>query len=402
MTDYIGLIQGRRATTDAILGQVLSWLNDVQPGTANLSGHGDHIDAWRHGGTAALLAYHHGYDNVKRWGDALEDYKPDNEQESRQDAWNNEVGAKIGALARITGMTVDELGDAVKAAFKAGAFQPDAYAPYSRNATFRVGDMTLSPDSGVVTLRDGSRFDLTKSAILSADGVEYPLLHVMRRDGGTQNNWTNMEDSRTLFRSGIGKWDPPPEATLPNSPMMSSPTGPVVTQPVPFPDVAQQAQRLTTDHYFRNFAPAPGTGSGPVPLASQPNDATGSIPYVGLTNAAQRLFANVPPSDFPASPSWASPNPTNAADSHPLNARPVAPLPEKRSAAPGNSSWASAPQTNKEFRYLARVDAGNPQAAVFDAGAPAVPFVRSDDPDDQKAIGGLPGLLAAVLARRST
>ncbi|MBR0756575.1 hypothetical protein JQ604_30725 [Bradyrhizobium jicamae] len=74
---------------------------------------------------------------------------------------------------------------------------------------------------------------------------------------------------------------------------------------------------------------------------------------------------------------------------------------EKRSAVPDNSSRASSPQPNKEFRYLARVDAGNPQAAVFDAGAPALPFVRSDDFNDQEAVGGLPGLLAAVLARRS-
>jgi hypothetical protein len=126
MTDYIGLIQGRMATTDARLGQVLSWLRDVRPETPNLKGGGNYVDAWRHGGTAALLAYHHGYDNVKRWGDALEDYHPDNEQEFGQDIRNNEVGAKIGALARLTGMTIPELGDAVKAAFQAGAFQTDA------------------------------------------------------------------------------------------------------------------------------------------------------------------------------------------------------------------------------------------------------------------------------------
>jgi hypothetical protein len=47
-------------------------------------------------------------------------------------------------------MTIPELGDAVKAAFKAGAFQTDAYAPFSSSPTFRVGDMKLSADSGVV------------------------------------------------------------------------------------------------------------------------------------------------------------------------------------------------------------------------------------------------------------
>jgi hypothetical protein len=49
----------------------------------------------------------------------LEDYHPDNEQEFKQDIWNNEVGAKIGALARLTGMTIPELGEGLKAAFKA-------------------------------------------------------------------------------------------------------------------------------------------------------------------------------------------------------------------------------------------------------------------------------------------
>ncbi|MDX6709472.1 MAG: hypothetical protein QOH96_488 [Blastocatellia bacterium] len=58
MTDYIGLMQGWLATKDAILTQVHSWLNDVRPGTRNLEGAGNYVDAWRHGGTAALLAYH--------------------------------------------------------------------------------------------------------------------------------------------------------------------------------------------------------------------------------------------------------------------------------------------------------------------------------------------------------
>jgi hypothetical protein len=46
MTDYIGLIRGYLATTDAIEGQVHSWLNDVRPGTPNLKGQGDYFDAW--------------------------------------------------------------------------------------------------------------------------------------------------------------------------------------------------------------------------------------------------------------------------------------------------------------------------------------------------------------------
>src|SRR5262249_50355684 len=105
MTDYYGLLRGRLATSDARLGQVLTWLNDVSPGHSKLTGRGDYVDAWRHGGTAALLAYHHGYGNVIRWGNALEQWHPDNEREAGQDYWNNDVGAQIGKLARVTGMT---------------------------------------------------------------------------------------------------------------------------------------------------------------------------------------------------------------------------------------------------------------------------------------------------------
>jgi hypothetical protein len=129
MTDYYGLLRGRLAASDKVLSQIYNWMNDVSTGTG---GAGNYVDAWRHGGTAALLAYHHGYDNVIRWGNALEQWHPDNEQEAAQDYWNNDVGARIGALARITGMTVDELGDALKAAFQDGVFQTDAYAPFAR------------------------------------------------------------------------------------------------------------------------------------------------------------------------------------------------------------------------------------------------------------------------------
>lgn len=107
MTDYCGLLRGRLAAGDAVLGQVLAWMNDVNPGHPSLGDRGNYVDAWRHGGTAALLAYRHGYDNVIRWGNALEQWHPDNEQEAGQDYWNNDVGARLGALARITGMTVD-------------------------------------------------------------------------------------------------------------------------------------------------------------------------------------------------------------------------------------------------------------------------------------------------------
>jgi len=271
MTDYYGLVRGKLATTDARLGQVFSWLKDVRPEATDLKGRGNYIDAWRHGGTAALLAYHHGYDDVKRWGDALEDYKPDNEQEFRQDVRNNEVGAKIGALARLTGMTVSELGDVVKAAFRAGAFQTDAYAPYSGGSTFRVGDMTLSVGSGIVALPDGSRFDLTKSAIISDGGLEYPLLRIIRKDGSVQDNWTNMEDGRTLFQGGIGKWELPQSgdspaasfddrftAVMPRSPATAGPLQSSRLSPT-LPTPPLSAPSLTSSM----FSPTPIANSSP-------------------------------------------------------------------------------------------------------------------------------------------
>jgi len=190
-----------------VLSQVYNWMNDVSPGHADLSGAGNYVDAWRHGGTAALLAYHHGYDNVIRWGNALEQWRPDNEQEAGQDYWNNDVGARLGAVARITGMTVDELGDALKAAFGAGVFQTDAYARFARVPLFKVGQMTVSLNTGLVTLPDGSQFDLKNSGLISVDGKDYPILSVLLKDGTTNDRWTNMEDARTLFKDGIGKWN---------------------------------------------------------------------------------------------------------------------------------------------------------------------------------------------------
>jgi hypothetical protein len=155
VTDYYGLLRGRSATSNGVLRQVLTCMNDISPGHPTLAGSGNYVDAWRHGGTAALLAYRHGYDNVSRWGNALEQLHPDNEQEAAQDYWNNDVGARIGALARMTGMTVDELGEALKLAFRAGTFQPDAYAPFARAPSFKVGRMTVSLNTGLVTLPDG-------------------------------------------------------------------------------------------------------------------------------------------------------------------------------------------------------------------------------------------------------
>jgi hypothetical protein len=323
MTDYIGLLEGRRATSDAVLRQVLAWLKDVRPETSGLFGHDDHgndVDAWRHGGTAALLAYHHGYDNVKRWGDALEDYHPDNEQEYKQDVRNNEVGAKIGALARITGMTIPELGDAVKAAFKAGAFQTDAYAPFSGGPTFRVGDMTLSAGSGVVILPDGSRFDLTKSAIISDGGLEYPLLHVIRKDGSVQNNWTNMEDSRTLFQSGIGKWELPQSGDAP-APSFNDRFSAIA------PSAA--AGPLQQDGWLSPTLPRSLTAPSLTSSMFSPTPFTNPSPSFSGNSVPTGGFGNRNP--FPTGSPGGAPSPDMRGQRK-----------DRRSAAPDGEAWASA------------------------------------------------------------
>jgi len=82
-------------------------------------------------------------------------------------------------------------------------------------------------------------------------------------------------------------------------------------QLVSFPDVAQLAQQLTTEKHFRN-APAPNGESGIVnalaPFESRRTDASRPVPYLGSTNAAQQLFAQVSPSGVPAVPSGVSPS----------------------------------------------------------------------------------------------
>ena len=480
MTDYIGLIQGYRATTDARLGQVLSWLRDLWPETPNLDGRGNYVDAWRHGGTAALLAYHHGYDNVKRWGDALEDYRPDNEQEFRQDIRNNEVGAKIGALARLTGMTSTELGDAVKAAFQAGAFRTDAYAPLSGGQTFQVGNMKLSVGSGVITLPDGSPFDLTKSAIISDGDHEYPLLHVIRRDGSVQDNWTNMEDSRTLFQSGVGKWELPqsgeapaasfndrfsapafgtpnhssvdlssPDARMPvsrpnitvdpaggprgvPSPVIrapqkgrrsAAPDGPASTSaqgtlpatPAFQPDIVGAGGVLGKFIGDTSIAPAAASPSWPLSQGStssnlpseetaleQPENALGAPRFHNyrLSRVSSAFPGSAPPDPDQPAPFPEPALPLGIFSGKPMLPSPLPPsvfgLPDNSDAAgngdifsflAGLASWKPTPTMLPQSAdgrlppYLDGRIAGQSKASIFDAGAAALPFGPSDDPN---------------------
>ena len=65
----------------------------------------------------------------------------------------------------------------------------------------------------------------------------------------------------------------------------------------------------------------------------------------------------------------------------------------------GLASWNPMPSTppqtagNKPVPYLSQGTVNQLRGSVFDAGAPAVPFVPSDDP---RFSGGLPGRIAVV------
>jgi hypothetical protein len=133
-------------------------------------------------------------------------------------------------------------------------------------------------------------------------------------------------------------------------------------------DVAQLAQRLTTDDYFGNYAPASNGGSdaanSPAPFESPRTGTSRAVPYLGSTNAARQLFANVPPSDFPAFPSWAgSGGAISSTKPPPANSSPALPAPEKqkRSAAPDDPAWTSA-QGAPSARAAFQTDSAHPPA----------------------------------------
>ena len=101
------------------------------------------------------------------------------------------------------------------------------------------------------------------------------------------------------------------------------------------------------EKYFGNYAPAPNDGSGAAnrlaPFESPPIGASGPIPYLGSTNSAQQLFAKVPPSDFPAFPSWVSQGGAIGPGNPRLpDGSPTLPTPQKRSAVPNGPAWDSA------------------------------------------------------------
>jgi hypothetical protein len=96
-------------------------------------------------------------------------------------------------------------------------------------------------------------------------------------------------------------------ATIPPEQFSGAQRG-AAAQPFLFPDATQLAQHLTAENYFGNYAPASNGGSDIAntlaPFESPRTAASGPVPSVDLTKAAQHLFAKVPPSDFPVFPSW--------------------------------------------------------------------------------------------------
>jgi hypothetical protein len=91
-----------------------------------------------------------------------------------------------------------------------------------------------------------------------------------------------------------------------------------------------------------------GVTNSLAPFESLRTGASRPVPYLDSTNAAQQLFAKVPPTDFPAFPSWARPGGAiNPANPQPPNGSPALPAPgtQRRSAAPDGLAPTSAQGT---------------------------------------------------------
>ena len=179
-------------------------------------------------------------------------------------------------LARITGMSLDQLGDALKAAFQAGIFQTDAYAPFAPVPSFKVGRMNVSLNTGLVTLPDGSQFDLKNSRVFSVLGKDHPVLSVWLKDGTTRNFWTNLEDAHTLFKDGIGKWN-----------LDSSPVAGAVDVP---PRVANASPGV-----LLNPVPTDSTAAGPFGTGEQFAPGSAASPVRSTKLDRLQLHAKIPP-----------------------------------------------------------------------------------------------------------
>lgn len=144
--------------------------------------------------------------------------------------------------------------------------------------------MTVSLNTGLVTLPDGSQFDLKNSGLISVDGTDYPILSVLLKDGTTNNRWTNMEDARTLFKDGVGKWnaeragffDSAPPASFNDRFAALIPSLPIgsASGAQPQPDTSAP----TDPRNIRILSRAVAPNGGGIGSASQPS--IGGVPFV--------------------------------------------------------------------------------------------------------------------------
>lgn len=207
MTDYHYLMFGAYKIGAAEESIVFNWLKDVKPEATSLAaGHGNDVDAIRHGGIAALLSYDLGYSLTIKLGNALEEWRPGPGLENNQDYYNNELGARIGAAAKILGYSYEELGRVVKSAFSNGQFQLDAFKPQSPS-TISLGNGVSLTASGDLQFADGSKILLSQSSIVfvAEDGVpEYASVTMVNADGTTQNLILDDEARLGLKRKVFG------------------------------------------------------------------------------------------------------------------------------------------------------------------------------------------------------
>ena len=137
MSDYGTLFKGWLAVNEEMSRTVTRWYNSVHDRQiTDISGKedkwvrpGDTVDAWRHAGVAALVAHEKGYDFTIKIGNAVEARWVGPIEENDQDYHNNELGARLGNMARILGWDREQLGDALKKAYRDGKFQDRAYGP---------------------------------------------------------------------------------------------------------------------------------------------------------------------------------------------------------------------------------------------------------------------------------
>ncbi|RED52175.1 hypothetical protein [Aestuariispira insulae] len=171
MSDYWKLFQGWNAVDQTMQQRVIDWYNSIhEVPISDLRGKGDpnarvgdQIDAWRHTGIAALLAYEHGYGHTIELGNALEDHYPGTPEENVQDYHNNALGARIGNAARVLGLSEEELGAVLKKAYADGLFIKDAYQPkFKPSADIDIHDGIILRFNNELLLKNGVTIDATQ------------------------------------------------------------------------------------------------------------------------------------------------------------------------------------------------------------------------------------------------